>query len=112
MRVDAEVPFRQLMRSGRLATLRNYPYKRGQRIYVKHKGKVVGLAVVEFVADYERWLLTAPTDKLPEVLAISGFSSFKEWEDEARRLNKDDRVPKYLVIIRLLKKYDSIRGSS
>lgn len=106
MRVDAEVPFRQLMRSGRLATLRNYPYKREQRVYVKHKGKVVGLAVVEFVADYERWLLTAPTDKLSEVLAISGFSSFKEWEEEAKRLNKDGKVPKYLVIIKLIKRFN------
>ena len=105
MRVDSDIPFKQLMRVGRLATLRNYPYKMGQRVQVRHRGRLVGLAVVEFVADYDRWLLTAPTSQLSEVLALSGFSSFKEWEEEAKRLNKDGKVPKYVVVIRLLKKY-------
>ena len=103
MRVDSERAFEQLMKHGRLATFRRYRYREGQVVRVYHKGKYVGRAVVEDVM-YSEGLLFLRDEVLQEVVRLSGFSSLEEWINEARKLNKSESVPPYLVIIKLLKR--------
>ena len=93
-RVDSEKAFRQLMREGVLATMRNYPYRVGSVVKVYHRGRYVGKAVVEDVVP-----VTEPN--LRYLVGASGFDTIEEWVEEAKRLNKG-RLPKYIVYIILI----------
>ena len=100
MRVDSEKPYRQLMEYGVLATMREYPYREGQVVRVKHDGKCVGKAVVRQVIELSKVMMMSQ-GVLERLTRFSGFSTFEEWLEEAKKLNHGI-APRYVVIIKLL----------
>lgn len=96
MRVDSEKAFRQLVKEGVLATMRDFPYKVGRVVKIYHRGRYVGWAIVEDVVP-----VTEPN--LRYFVGASGFDSVEEWIEEAKKLNRG-RLPKYIVYINLIPK--------
>ena len=95
-------PFKQLVSVGVLATLRQYPYRVGQLVKVRHRGTYIGMAVVEYVGETGKVLLVSK-DSVDRLVRLSGFNTLDEWLEEAKKLNKG-LIPKYVVIIRLVKR--------
>jgi len=89
-----------LLENGRVATMRDYPYKVNQIVYVKMvKGidkKTVAKAIIEKV------VLNNTTNRI-RYFEISGFSSPEEWLEKAIALHK--KIPRYIVVLKLVKKY-------
>ena len=77
-----------------VATLRTYPYKRGQIVTVRNCNKeIICKAVVADVAE--------PTkENLSKYLSISGFETVDEWIAEAKKLHR--KRPRHLVVLKLM----------
>ena len=89
-----------LLENGKVATMRDYPYRVNQTVYVKMvegiDRKTVAKAVIEKV------VLNNTTNRI-KYFDISGFSSPEEWLEEAISIHK--KIPRYIIILRLIKKY-------
>ncbi|MCD6484576.1 MAG: hypothetical protein J7L47_05630 [Candidatus Odinarchaeota archaeon] len=72
---------------GFVTTLRNYPYKKGQKVLINRTHKAMVAAV--FPATQENIELFAK---------FSSFKSSEEWIQKAKALNQG-RLPKYLVLV-------------
>lgn len=94
MRFDVDEAWNQLVGKGEVATLREYPYKAGQRVLARHKPDYEMKAVVYSVI-FEPSLRT-----LRRKAKISGFQTWQEWVEKAKSLNKGS-MPSYLCTVRV-----------
>ena len=97
MRVTVPEVVEAMLRNRRLATLRNYPYKKGRNIIVSYPE---GSGVKRVRAVVEDVIEGPSPDTLEKYLSISGFSTREDWWSTAKALHGSD--PRFLVILRLL----------
>jgi len=97
MRVTVPRVVNTMLSSGRLATLRTYPYKKGKRVIIKYPQ---GLQEKRVKAVVEEVIPNPTPEVLEQYLELSGFDTPKEWWLTACALHKTS--PRYLVVLRLL----------
>ena len=89
-------PARALLSLGRVATVRSYPYRRGQRVRLRLESVGLRLAgVVEEVYPYSRGILE-------RLWRLSGFDSAEEWRENAIGLHGSESRLRYVVVVRLV----------
>ena len=86
-----------MLEKRRLATLRNYPYKKGRNVIISYPR---GLEVRRVKALVEDVIENPSLEVLEEYLDISGFDDPYTWWLTAKALHGSD--PKFLVVLRLL----------
>jgi len=89
-----------LLENGKVATMRDYPYRVNQTVYIKRVEGISRRTVAK--ARIEKVVLNNTTNRI-KYFAMSGFSSPEEWLEEAISLNK--KIPRYIIVLRLIKKY-------
>lgn len=94
MQINHATARAQYVKTGELATLRNYAYEEGKRIRVSFDFKYDSTAKV--LKSLEQPSLTTIKKYTPK----SGFSSWQEWINEAKKINGKDKLPNYLVLIK------------
>jgi len=94
IKVDHVKVLNQILNHGILATMRNYPYKKGWKIKLYHKGEFIGYGEILDVVE-------ATLENIEKYHHISGFNSPGEWLKEAKLLH--GKKPKYIVIVKFLK---------
>ena len=123
MQINSPLPRKYYIQHGRLSTLRNYPYQKGEKIQinfmvreteVKQKAELVdGLIKIRKYRYGQKkkfdshalveGVIAEPTvATLKEHLKTSGFTSVEAWLKVARELNKG-KFPKYLIMIERVK---------
>lgn len=91
MRLDSDKAFSQLVFRGVVATMRDYQYRVGQKVWITRKGKRICRGVVVGVYENTR-------ENREKLFDLSGFARVEEWEEEARRLH--NKLPKWVVIVK------------
>jgi len=89
-----------LLENGKVATMRDYPHRVNQTIYVQMPEGISRRTIAK--AKIEKVVLNNTMNRI-KYFDISGFSSPEEWLEEAIRLNK--KIPRYIIILKLIKKY-------
>ena len=100
MKFAEQVVLHTLLTKGIVATMRNgrYNFHLGREVDIRDfKDNIVGKARI--IAVFENYSIFR---KL--LLKYSGFKTVEEWEERARNLN-NGKLPRYIVLLRLVKKY-------
>jgi len=79
------------LKFGFVATMRDYPYKKGQKILVNRKYKAEVIDVFE-----------VNKDSLDLFVDFSSFSNVKSWINKAKELH--GKMPRYIVVVRRVNK--------
>lgn len=90
MRFDYGNVVRFLLSNGVVATLRTFSYKPGQRVMIKHGGRILGTGRIVDV-------LPATPENIRKYTIISGWKTPKEWILKARFAH--GRIPDKIVIV-------------
>ena len=103
MRFNEPKALRYLLQNNIVATLRATKYNLGQYIYItiRKQGFTKKIGVGQIIDVYK-----ATEENIKKLYHLSGFNSPEEWLEAFRRIYKKRKIePKYIYVVKLLKKF-------